>query len=159
MANETAPIQASLDSTASRLSTLELLAKQQAALIAALTPPAPGPTPVPIPVPALLPVIFFHAGMETGNLSEWATPNNNTGSALSSAVQATAEGIPARTTPWVMKQQVSANGAATRMGATSIVPQVKSGTPWWVTWYDFYPQPIRFGAADMWMFLQIAGFD
>lgn len=156
---ETTALQTSLDSTASRLSTLELLTKQQADLIAKLTPVIPPVIPPVVVPPPSLPVILWHAGMETGSLSEWAVPNNNTGSALSSAVQAVAEGIPARTTPWVMKQQVSANGAATRMGATSIVSQVKSGTPFWITWYDFYPAPIRFGPADMWMFLQIAGFD
>lgn len=97
--------------------------------------------------------------METGNLGEWAVQNNNTGSALSSAVKTATEGVPARTTPWVMKQAVTVNGAATRMGAVSIVPQVKAGTPFWVTWWDYYPAPIKFGPADQYAILQIAGFD
>lgn len=154
---ETTALQQSLDSTASRLNTLELVAKQQDARLTKLEAAAPVVTP-PIP-PVPLPVIFFHAGMETQNLTEWAVPNNNTGSALSSAVQAAAEGIPARTTPWVMKQQVSANGAATRCGATSIVSQVKSGTPIWISWWDFYPSAIRFGPSDQYAIFQIAGID
>jgi hypothetical protein len=153
---ETTPLQTKLDAdTASLASHTAQLADIKLRLLKLEgVQPVSVPTPVPLPSPQLI----WHAGLEVGNLAEWAVPNNNTGSALSSAVQAAAEGIPART-PWVMKQAVSANGAATRMGATSIVSQVKSGTPWWVTWYDFYPAPIRFGSSDQFMFLQIAGFD
>src|SRR2546430_2680366 len=117
-----------------------------AKLVAAATPP-PIVVP-PVILPPYDPQVFWRAGMETGDLSAWAVQNNNTGSALSSAVRAIDEGIPQRTTPWVMKQAVTVNGSATRMGATSIVSLVKSGTPFWVTWWDYYPAVIRFGPAD-----------
>jgi polysaccharide lyase-like protein len=155
--NEFQAPQAALDSIAAanysaRVSQLELITTRQAALIAQLQGVALPPVALP------LPTIVWHAGMETGNLSEWPSQNNNTGPALSTAVQAALEGIPPRTTPWVMKQAVTGAVGATRMG-TDTVKLVEAGTEFWVTWWDYYPAQIKFGAADMFMFLQIAGVD
>lgn len=130
------------------------LSTLQAQIATLITPPPPPP---PLPPPPPVATLIWSAGMEAGNLTEWPVQNNNTGPALSSAVRAAAEGIPART-PWVMKQEVTVNGSATRMGA-DIVALVRAGTPFWVTWWDYYPQPIRFGPSDQFMFFQIAGFD
>lgn len=113
--------------------------------------------PIIPPVP-YDPQVFWSAGMEGGTLNEWPSRNNNTGPALSSAVLALPENIPAHGGLWAMKQVVTGLGGATRMG-TDILSQVKTSTEFWVTWYDYYPAPVHFPISDMWQFWGINGFD
>jgi hypothetical protein len=114
---------------------------------------------VTISLGRMTPIILWSAGMETGDLSEW-TDKTNTDDADSVAVQAVAEGIPPRTTPWVMKQAVTGPVGGTRVSRQpEITQRVQAGGDFWVSWWDYYPHQITFDAADMFSFWQIAGLD
>jgi hypothetical protein len=105
------------------------------------------------------PQVQWKAGMETGNLSEW-DDQTNSGSALSIALLAANVGIAARTGSWVMAQAVTGASGGTRMARfPEIAALTKAGTPWWLTWWDYYPAQIKFGLSDMWAFGQLGGYD
>jgi len=118
-----------------------------AKLMAIVTPPViPPPPPVD-------PQVQWRAGMETGNLSEWEAQNNS-GSAVSIAVQAAAEGIPART-PWVMKQSVTSVGG-TRMYVYSAINNIyRIGSPLYYSFWAYFPQVTTLGAGGFFNLLQI----
>lgn len=115
--------------------------------------------PIGLPPP---PQVQWSAGMETGNLSEWSNgpAGDNTGSAISTAVQASAEGIPPRGGLWVMKQAVSGPVGGTRMARyPEVVTLTKAGIPFYWSWWDYFPTKITFSVADMFQTWQIASVD
>jgi hypothetical protein len=97
--------------------------------------------------------------METGDLSEWAGMVNS-GSAESVAVTAFSAGIPPKTGSWVLRQAVTGSVGGTRItdnGGINVLGA--AGTPFYVSWWDYYPTKITFGVSDFFMILQIASRD
>jgi hypothetical protein len=160
MSNETSALQAFIDQSAAFQSAtgtaITDLQKRVAALEVPIVPP--------IITPPYDPKVQWHAGMESGHLlasngGDWDI-ETVTGSANSAAVQATAENIPPHGGLWVMKQAVTGPVGGTRMGRyLETNALVQAGTPFYVTWWDYYPAQIRFGSADMFSYFQIAGVD
>jgi hypothetical protein len=148
----TVPLQTDLDATNSivaqheaRITALEL---QLAKLLA----------------PPYDPQVLWKADMEVGNLSQWGdgSPSGgqvNNGTAVSTAVLAANEGITAHSGAWVMKQQTSGGGTRIHPAIAQIDTLVKAGTPFWLTWYDYYPAQIKFGPNDQFNFVSINGLD
>jgi hypothetical protein len=93
-------------------------------------------------------VPLWSAGMEGGTLAEWSEKVNS-GSADSAAVLALTEGIPSKSGLWVMKQGVTGPSGGTRMQRYPEVDSLaRAGTPFWWTWWDYFPAPISFGIYD-----------
>jgi hypothetical protein len=99
------------------------------------------------------PQVQWTAGMETGNLNEWAGQNNS-GNALSVAIKAATDGILART-PWVMKQSVSTLGG-TRMYTYDPINKIyRNGNPFYYSFYAYFTQALTFTPAGFFSLLQI----
>lgn len=107
--------------------------------------------------PAYNPQIFWTAGMEGGNLSEWFG-EDPTGSAVSTAVTAASQSITAHSGSWVMKQSVTGAVGGTRMNAIAINSYSQSGIPFYASWWDYFPNAITFSSADQYMLWQIASY-
>lgn len=103
-------------------------------------------TPVVVTPPV---VPLWLAGMETGNLAEWSGKTNS-GSADSVAVLTQTEGIPSRGGLWVMKQSVTGPVGGTRMQRyPEIDTCARAGTPFYYTYWAYFPTKITFGPSDM----------
>jgi hypothetical protein len=103
--------------------------------------------------------ILWSAGMELGDLSEWSQ-KVNTDAADSWAVTAVSEGIPPQGGKWVLKQSVTGSVGGTRMARyPEIAALAKAGTPFFVSWWDYYPARISFGPADSFSIFYINSTD
>lgn len=133
------------------------------ATIASLLPVIP---PIVIP-PPYDPQIQWRTGMESGDLSGWSE-KVNTGFADSTAVQVALEGIPPRVSKlfnlpsvWAMKQAVNAaSGVAEASGTRmSRYPEInalcKAGTPFYYSWWDFFPVALAYNASGWYNHWQI----
>ena len=133
--------------------------------IASLLPPVSVPTPYD-------PQIQWRASMETGDTSAWSEEVNTPtdAAANSSAVQVANEGVPARVSKlfnlpslWAMKQWCSptATGSAgTRMARyPEINALCKAGTPFYYSWWDFFPAPLVVNLGGWYNHWQIASND
>ena len=116
--------------------------------------------PAPAPTPALDPQVLWRASMEAGNLSEW-DDQMNSGSASSAAVTAASAGIPQKSGSWVMQQSITSKAeSGTRMERyPEIESLAKSGTPFYVSWWDYYPARISFSKADFFSLWQVVSRD
>jgi hypothetical protein len=113
------------------------------------------------------PKIQWRTGMESGDLSAWSE-QVNTGFAASSAVQLVLEGIiPHLSKPslWAMKQVVNAPSNTAEASGTRIsrYPEInalcKAGTPFYYSWWDFFPIGMSYGAGGWYNHWQIASHD
>jgi hypothetical protein len=135
-------------------------------VIAGLLPPVP---PIVIP-PPYDPQILWKSGMESGDLSAWSNgpAGDNTGFAASSAVQVALEGITPRVSKlfnlpsvWAMKQAITApSGTAEASGTRmSRYPEInalcKAGTPFYYSWWDFFPVALAYPASGWYNHWQI----
>ncbi len=93
------------------------------------------------------PTVLWRAGMETGSLSEWSEQVISD-SASSTAVTAASAGIPQRAGSWVMRQSVSGSGGTRMVRYGVIDPLVQSQTPFYVSWWDYFPTRISFSSND-----------
>jgi hypothetical protein len=111
--------------------------------------------------PALpqLPLLLWSAGMATGGLGEWSE-KVNTGSADTTVVSAASVGIPPRSGSYVMMQAVTGAVGGTRMQRyPEVAFLARAGTPFYWSWWDYYPSPISYGIYDMFSLWQIASVD
>jgi hypothetical protein len=130
---------------ASRVATAE-------AAIAKLTAALPVPIVVPPILPPYDPQVLWRATMESGQLivpvGEW-NEKVNSGAADSVAALASAEGITAHSGSYVLKQAVTGPSGGTRMHRYPEVDALcRAGTPFWWSWWDYFPTPITFGISD-----------
>jgi len=117
------------------------------------TPPAPVPAPLPDPE------ILWKAGMESGNLSEW-DDETNSGSADTVAVTAASAGIPPKGGNWVMRMSVTGSSGGTRMARFPEVDALrKSGTPFYVSWWSYFPSAVSYAPGNMFSIWQSASQD
>jgi polysaccharide lyase-like protein/FG-GAP repeat protein len=103
---------------------------------------------VTTPVLPPLPLLVWSAGMETGGLGEWSD-KVNTSFADTTVVSAASAGIPPKGGSYVMMQAVTGADGGTRMQR---YPEVgflaRSGTPFYWSWWDYFPSTITFGIFD-----------
>src|SRR5687768_2011026 len=104
------------------------------------------------------PEVLWRAGMEMGNLSEW-NDQSNSGNAQSDAVTASSAGIPPKSGSWVMRQSVTGTGATRMARFPEIDALTKAGTPFYVSWWDYYPAKISFASSDTFNIWTLASFD
>jgi hypothetical protein len=104
------------------------------------------------------PTVLWRAGMEAGNLSEWSDQVTS-GSASSVAVTAASAGIPPKAGSWVMRQSVSGSGGTRMVRYGEIDSLVSAGTPFYVSWWDYYPTKISFPIFDYWNMWQVVSRD
>jgi hypothetical protein len=107
------------------------------------------------------PQILWAARMETGDLTEWGTPDN-TGSAISTAVTGASAGITAHGGSWVMKQQVTSGSAGTRMNPyppNGVNTLSQAGTTFYASWWEYHTFQITFANTEQYMLWQIASYD
>jgi len=133
--------------------------------IASLLPPVPVPAPYD-------PQIQWRASMETGDTSAWSEEVNTPSDAAanSSAVQVANEGVPARLSKlfnlpslWVLKQWCSptATGSAgTRMARYPEIDKLcRAGTPFYYSFWDFFPTALTVNPGGWYNHWQIASND
>src|SRR6266480_3714419 len=129
-----------------------------ATLVAAGTPPPPPP-------PTVDPLIQWRGTMEDGTLSAWSE-QVNTGTAGSSAVLLVNEGILPRVSKlsllpslYAMKQSCSPAAGASAGTRMSRYPEInalcKAGTPFYYSWWDFFPAAITIGSGGWFNLWQI----
>jgi hypothetical protein len=86
--------------------------------------------------------------MLTGDLSDWSE-KVNTGTADTTVVTAASAGIAPRGGSYVMKQSVTDPYGGTRMQRYPEVDSLaRAGTPFYWSWWDYFPTPISFGIFD-----------
>jgi len=103
--------------------------------------------------------IVWSSGFESGNLADWSEQVTS-GAAVSTVVNAAAEGIPAHSGAYVMKQSVTGSSGGTRMFRyPEIIDFSHSGTTFYWSWWDYYPSTITFGLYDSYMIWGIIGKD
>lgn len=103
------------------------------------------------------PQIFWTAGMEGGNLSEWGAEDLS-GSATSTAVTGASQSITAHGGSWVMKQAVTGSSGGTRMNTIAINSYSQAGTTFYASAWLYFPFAITFGSSDQYMLWQIASY-
>ena len=122
-----------------------------------VSPPS-APLAVTTPAPAPAAQVLWSSGFETGNLSDWSEQVNS-GAAASSVVSAAAEGVPAHSGTYVMKQAVTGTGGTRMFRYPEIINFSHSGTTFYWSWWDYYPSTISFGIYDSYMIWGIIGKD
>src|SRR5437773_10045611 len=122
--------------------------------VSALSAPLSVTTPV-----STLPQILWSAGMETGDLREWSEQVNS-GSAITTVVSAASAGIPPHGGNYVMKQAVTGSSGGTRMFRyPELVNLARAGTPFYWSWWDYFPTKITFGPSDAYILGSVTGKD
>ena len=153
-----------IDETAFKALAAELI--QDEALIAALTTPAPAPVPPPV----VDPQVQWRASMETADLSAWSEKVNTGPAADSTVVLVANEGIAPRVSKlfnlpslYAMKQSCSptaSSSAGTRMARYPEIDKLaRAGTPFYYSWWDFFPSAISIGFGGWYNHWQIASND
>jgi len=103
------------------------------------------------PLSVTLQQILWSAHTLAGNLNEWSEKVNS-GSADTTVVTAASVGIPPKGGSYVMKQAVTGASGGTRMQRyPELDALARAGTPFYWTWWDYFPTSISFGSNDMFM--------
>ena len=111
------------------------------------------------PLSVTLQQILWSAGMETGDLREWSEQVNS-GSAITTVVSAASAGIPPHGGNYVMKQAVTGSSGGTRMFRyPELVNLARAGTPFYWSWWDYFPTKITFGPSDAYILGSVTGKD
>ena len=104
------------------------------------------PASVPAPAPVLAAQVAWSAGMETGSVAEWSEKVN------SDSADTVASRDFAHSGSWSMKQSVTGAKGGTRMQRyPELDALARAGTPFYWTWWDYFPTSISFGSNDMFM--------
>jgi hypothetical protein len=97
----------------------------------------------PVVVPPYDPQVKWKASFEAGNLLEWSEKVNS-GTADSTVVSTIAH-----SGTYCMQQSVTGASGGTRMQRYPEVDTLaRAGTPFYWTWWDYFPTPISFGIFD-----------
>jgi hypothetical protein len=108
---------------------------------------------------APLPLVLWSAGMATGGLGEWSEKVNSD-SADTTVVSAANAGIPPRSSSYVMMQAVTGAKGGTRMQRYPEVDFLaRARTPFYWSWWDYFPTKITFGASDAYILGSVTGKD
>jgi len=168
VAAHTAAIAANASADAANATSIQNLAAelgldeaQIAKLVAAASPP------IVIQPVITDPQVQWRASMETGDLSAWSEQVNTGPAAGSSAVLLANESILPRISKlfglpslYAMKQSCSptaSSSAGTRMARYPEIDRLcRAGTPFYYSWWDFYPSAISIPASGWFNLWQIA---